>query len=574
MVKETVQIYVEAPYLKNTSGIEKSSKVLLDFGKYAVEAGKSEEFSFSIPLEDAASYDDGCYYSAGGSYVAEAGEYIIHLGKNSHEDWGSDSFTVGQTIAYTDDNVKNGAKAAGKRSSDGIVAENQFNDVKRYIDDKNMTVMSRDDFRGTYPAEPETDKIAPDYIVAANAAYDSKNDAVSGVANPNATLYEAEKPLSGQDNGILLSSLRGLPYDDPMWESWLDQIDFADTETISSFITYGLYMTQAYDKLGVVKTGDNDGPLGLTATWSGTQGHVVACAWTSAPLTAATWNTDLIYEMGLAIGQEGLTNGIQGWYAPAVNLHRSPFGGRNFEYYSEDPVISGKIASAMVSGARQNGLFAHIKHFALNEMDHARGNIHVYATEQAMREMYLKGFEIATKTAECTELVYDGETGGQKSVTIKAAGAYMTSMTFIGPKFSGASYELLTTVLRNEWGFEGFVITDFTSGANKSKDCGYKVGNDLWMGMRMTALNDLDTATAQWAVRRAVKNISYTVVNSSAYNGIAPGTYAYYDMSPWMVALIIFDVIAGVLVIAGITWVVLRHADEKKHPDKYAKEDE
>lgn len=573
-VKETVQLYIEAPYNVTGSKIEKSAKVLVDFDKYYVEAGKTVEFSFTISQESFASYDDLGYYSANGSYVLESGDYVLHLGKNSHEDWDSETFQVKDTLAYTDSKTQNGAKAVGKRDSDGIVATNQFGDVNRYIADGNMTVMSRSDFAGTWPSAPELDKIAPDYIVKANAAYDSQNDPISGVANKDAVLYQSEKPASGKQNGLTLSSLRGLDYNDPLWEDLLDQIDFTDTETISAVITYGLYMTQPMEVIGLVQTGDNDGPLGLTATWSGTKGHVVACAWTSAPVTAATWNTELIYEMGLTIGQEGLTNGIQGWYAPAVNLHRSAFGGRNFEYYSEDPVISGKIASAMISGARQNGLFAHLKHFALNEMDHARGNVQVYATEQAMREMYLRGFEIATKTAECTEQVYDGETGGQKTVTLKATGAYMTSMTFVGPKFTGASYELLTTVLREEWGFEGFVITDFTSGVNKSKDCGYKVGNDLWMGMRSTALNDLDTATAQWAARRAIKNIAYTVVNSSAYNGVAPGSYAYYDISPWKIGFIVFDVVAGVIVVAGICWILLRQADEKKHPDQYLKGEE
>ncbi len=570
-VKETVQLYIEAPYYKDGSKIEKAAKVLVDFGKYAVAAGQTVNFSFDIPQEDLASFDYTGYYSASGSYVLEAGDYVLHLGKNSHEDWDSKSFNVRTTLAYTDEETKNDASAVGARESDGIVAKAIFGDVNRYIADGNMTVMSRADFAGTWPSAPTLEKVAPDYVVAANAAYDSKTDAVSGVENVNAILYKAEKPASGVDNGLSLNSFRGLAYDDPLWEDLLDQLDFTDTETISAAITYGLYMTQPVEAIGLLGTGDNDGPLGLTATWSGTQGHVVACAWACAPITAATFNVDLIYEMGLAIGQEGLTNAIQGWYAPAVNLHRSAFGGRNFEYYSEDPVVSGKIASAMVSGARQNGLFAHIKHFALNEMDHARGNVQVYATEQAMREMYLKGFEIATKTAECIEQVYDGETGGQKTVTLKAAGAYMTSMTFVGPKFTGASYDLLTTVLRDEWGFEGFVITDFTSGANKSKDNGYKIGNDLWMGMRMTALNDLDTATAQWAARKAIKNIAYTVVNSSAYNGVAPGSYAYYDMSPWRIGLYAFDVVAAILVAAGICWIVLRGQDEKKHPEKYEK---
>ncbi len=569
-VKETVQIYLGAPYDRTGSKIEKSAKVLIDFGKYAVGAGKTESFSFTIPQEEFASYDDRGYYTENGGYVLEAGEYTVYLGKNSHEEWGSQKFNVAQTVAYVDNGVKHNAKAIGKRDSDGIVVENQFADITRYISDGNMTLMSRSDFAGTWPTAPQ-DKAAPDYIVKANAAYDKDNDPISGVKNTSATLYKAEKPVSGAKNGLTLSSLRGIDYEDGLWNDLLDQLDYTDVDSISKVITYGLYMTQALDVIGLAPTGDNDGPLGLTATWSGTQGHVVACAWASSPITAATFNVDLIYEMGLTIGQEGLTNGIQGWYAPAVNLHRSAFGGRNFEYYSEDPLISGKIASAMVSGARQNGLFAHIKHFALNEMDHDRSNIQVYPSEQAMREMYLRGFEICTKEAECTELVYDPETDGQKTVTIKAAGAYMTAMNYIGPVFSGASYQLLTTVLRDEWGFRGFVITDFTSGNNKSKDCGYKVGNDLWMGMRSTTLNDLDTATAQWAARTAIKNIAYTVVNSAAYNGVAPGAYVYYDMAGWEIGLIVFDVIASILVVAGVVWVVLRWLDEKKHPEKYGK---
>ena len=538
-VKETVQLYVEAPYYEEGSGIEKASKVLIDFGKYEVGAGDTYDFTFTVPIEEFASYDDNCYYSESGSYVIEEGEYVLHLGKNSHEDWDSAKFEIEGTRAYVDEGVKNGAEAVGKRSSDGIEAVNQFDDVNKYIDDEYMTVMSRSDFAGTYPKAPELDKTAPDYVVEANAAYDSKNDPVSGVANPDAILYKSEKPTSGADNGLTLSSLRGLAYDDPMWDELLDQIDFSDEEAISALITYGLYMTQPLDDIGLVQTGDNDGPLGLTATWSGTVGHVVACAWTSAPLTAATWNTDLVYEMGLAIGQEGLTNGIHGWYAPAVNLHRSPFGGRNFEYYSEDPLISGKIGAAMVSGARQNGLFAHIKHFALNEMDHARGNIQVYATEQSMREMYLRGFEIATKEAECTIQVYDGETGGQKTVELKAAGAYMTSMTFIGPKFSGASYELLTTLLRNEWGFEGFVITDFTSGDNKSKDCGYKVGNDLWMGgANLNAFGDYkNNPVVLQAIREACHRNLYTQLHSNAINGMTKGSRMIYHTPWWQTAL-------------------------------------
>jgi beta-glucosidase len=202
-------------------------------------------------------------------------------------------------------------------------------------------------------------------------------------------------------------------------------------------------------------------------------------------------------------------------------------------------------------------------------MDRARGNVQVYASEQAIRELYLKPFEICTKTAEYELKYYDVAAGATKTVTRKATGAYMTSMTFVGPMFTGNSYALLTTLLREEWGFEGFVITDFTSGTNKHKDRGYRVGNDLWLGMRTTELNNLDTATAQWAIRRAVHNIAYVYVNSNAYQGVAPGARVYFDMSPWKITLIAVSVVAGVLVLAGAVWVVLRALDEKKKPDKY-----
>ena len=567
-VKETVQIYVGAPYYSTGSKIEKSAKTLIAFDKYAVGAGKSADFEITVAKEDLASYDDLGYYSTHGSYVLEKGDYSFYLGKNAHDSWGAETVNIPETLAYTDEIAKNGAKAVGKRASDGEVATNRFDDINKYLANGHMTSMSRSDFAGTFPTAPES-KLAPDYIVKANANYDGANDPVSGYANKDAVLYRADKPNSAAKNNLTLSSLRGLAYDDPLWDELLDQIDYSKQAELSALITYGLYMTQELKDIGLVKTQDNDGPTGLTATWSGTVGHVVACSWPSSPIISATFNVGLIEEMGLAIGQEALTNGIHGWYAPALNIHRSAFGGRNFEYCSEDPYLTGMISASLVSGARTNGLFAHIKHFALNEMDHSRGKVLVFASEQVIREVYLKGFELCTKVAEYDEKYYDAQSGEQKTVRMKATGAYMTSMTYIGPKFSGSSYELLTEVLRNEWGFRGFVITDFTSGSNKSKDCGYRVGNDLWMGMRSTDLNNMDTATVQWCVRNAVHNIAFTVVNSSAYNGVAPGAWVYYDMAPWQIGLLVFDIVAGIAVVLGAAWVIFRALDEKKHPEKY-----
>jgi beta-glucosidase len=566
-VKDTVQVYLEAEYHGDTSKIEKPAKSLVDFAKVSVPAGSSTNFSLKIAKDDLCSYDYLGYYAKGGAYVFENGAYTIHLGKSAHADYDSSSFNVDATLAYTDAEVFHGATAVGKRNSDGQVADNIFSDINSYTTDTTiMKNMSRSNFAGTFPSAPTT-KVAPDYVVKANGAFD-ENDAVYGADNPNSTLYQATAPRSGEDNGVTISSLRGLDYNDPMWDDLLAQLNFTgDTNQaeISAAITYGLYMTQKVSAIGLVETVDVDGPLGLTATWSGTKGHVVACSYPCLPIIAATFNKDLAYELGESYGQEGLTNGISGWYGPAVNCHRSPFGGRNFEYYSEDPVLAGKIAAQHISGARQEGLYAHLKHFALNEMDRSRGSSMVWANEQAMREVYLKGFELGIKDATCTEKYYDGDTKSIKEKTIKATGAMMTSMDFIGPKFSACSYDLLTTFARKECGFEGFVLTDFTSGTNKPKDAAYRVGNDLWMGMKTTILQNFDKPTAQWCMKNAIHNIAYTVVNSSAYNYVAPGSYAYYDESPWKITLTIADVTVGVIDIVAIAWVIVRSLKRKEN---------
>ncbi len=563
-VKDTVQIYLESPYNKDGSKIEKASKSLIDFAKVAVEPKTTESFRLVISRDEITSYDHLGYYSEGGSYVLEKGEYKVHLGKNAHEDHGVKTFSVEKTIAYTDEATKNGAVAGGKRSSDGIVAKNTFDEIGKYTKDASlMSNMSRSNFAGTFPTAPTT-KVAPDYVVAANGGFD-ENNAVYGGNNVNSKLYQAEKPRSGENNGMALSSLRGLAYDDPMWEDLLAQIDFEkDQEQISSVITYGLYMTQKLDSIGLVETIDVDGPLGLTATWSGTRGHVVACAYPCSPIIAATFSKEIARELGTSYGQEGLTNGISGWYGPAVNVHRSQFGGRNFEYFSADAVLSGKIAAQMIGGARQEGLYAHLKHFALNEMDRSRGSAMVFANEQAMREVFLKGFELGIKEATCTIKYYDGNTGTLAERELKACGAMMTSMDFVGPTFSACNYDLLTEVTRQEWGFEGFILTDFTSGTNKPKDAAYRVGNDVWMGMRKTDLQNFSNYTAQACMKNAIHNIAYTVVNSNAYNYVAPGAYAYYDMSPWKVGLITADIVVGVLDVAIIAWVVVRSFKHKE----------
>jgi beta-glucosidase len=327
-------------------------------------------------------------------------------------------------------------------------------------------------------------------------------------------------------------------------------------------------MTAAVDSIGKVETSDHDGTVGLTATWGGnadlaeqfgtTSSLVTAFCYPCGSIQAATWDRNLVEKMGEMVGEEALTNSVNGWYAPGLNLHRTPYSGRTFEYYSEDPVLTGYIASAVVSGAfTKGGLTTYLKHFALNETDENRSSVAVWANEQACRQLYLKAFEICVKNAKGTEKYYDSESGEVKTIEVSACRAIMTSMNYVGAESPTNSYTMLTTLLRGEWGFTGMVLTDFTSGTYKSLDVGYRIGNDLWMGLTATPI-DLSTATAKWCARNAVHNIAYVVVNGNAYNNVMPGSYAYYDMSPWMVKIIIADVVVGAICLAAIGWVIVR----------------
>ncbi|MDF2510970.1 MAG: glycosyl hydrolase [Herbinix sp.] len=571
-VSEVVQIYYGAPYTKG--GIEKSAKELAEFTKVKVKAGDKEEFSIEFSVEDMASYDYQKLYSDQGSYVLEAGDYEIFLGKDSHDVWGSEIVKVDETLVYAD-TAKSG-KAVGKRSTDEVLAQNLFDGMNEYPVENDMTILSRSDFAGTFPAAPVA-KAASTQVVKDIQKFDYKTDSELGEVE-GSLLYHDEAPVDKADNGIQLSSLRGLTFEDPMWDELLDNLDYSSTD-IPELITRGLYMTAAVDAIGKVETSDHDGTVGLTATWGGntelaeqfgtTTSPVTACSYPCGSVQAATWNRELVEKMGEMVGIESLTNNVNGWYAPGLNLHRTPYSGRTFEYYSEDPVLTGYIASAVVSGAfTEGGLTTYLKHFALNETDENRSTVAVWADEQSSRQLYLKAFELCVKNATGTEKYYDTKAGEVKTIEANACRAIMTSMNYVGAESPTNSYTMLTKLLRDEWGFEGMVLTDFTSGTYKSKDVGYRIGNDLWMGLTAAEI-DLSTPTAKWSARNAIHNISYVVVNGNAYNNVMPGAYAYYDMSPWMIKLIAADIIVGVICLLAFVWVIVRQLDERKHPGKY-----
>ena len=537
--KEVVELYYSAPY--TPGGIEKAHVVLGAFAKTGLlQPGESETVTLTMAVEDMASYD----YKTERAWVLEAGTYALTLQTDSHhvkDGCEPIDYTVSRTTVYSGDN---------HRESDRAEVTNQFDDVSALFTDTPTEGyalnMSRADFAGTFPTAPTAaDMVASDEVIAGFQPYDPAEH-----EDP-----EAKEPATGADNGLSLIDLRGLPYDDPSWELLLDQLEADDMEEL---VLNGMYATVALSSIGKPATVEFDGPAGINS-------YMTSLSCTSYPsevVIASTWNVDLVYEMGVMVGNESLANGVNGWYAPAMNLHRSPFGGRNFEYYSEDPLLSGAMGAACVSGAASKGLYCAVKHFAVNDQETNRvkgAGIAVWANEQAMRELYLKPFEYTVKNAVQTVSYISDQEGTMSQMEMAGCTAVMSSYNRIGATWAGGSVALMDTVLREEWGFEGLVVTDFDLYGFMYPDQAIAAGSDLILSTSaMKNLEDTRSATALQNLRQACHNILYTVAHSHAMNGIVPGTIISYTAAPWETGLLIADVAVGVLLLAGVIWVVVR----------------
>lgn len=325
-------------------------------------------------------------------------------------------------------------------------------------------------------------------------------------------------------NDIVLADLRGADYDDERWEELLDNMTVSDMDTL---IALGGYQTAAASSVGKVQTIDCDGPASINNNFTGTG----SIGFPSAVMIACTWNDDIAAAFGQSIGKMADQMGVSGWYAPAMNIHRSAFAGRNFEYYSEDGLLSGKIAASAVRGAKEYGVYAYIKHFALNDQETNRTSmLCTWTNEQAIREIYLRPFEICVKEGE--------------------ANAVMSSFNYIGTRWAGGSYELCNTVLRDEWGFQGFVLTDyFGVYGYMNSDQAIRNGTDAMLVAYDTETNhlkDTKSATGIQAMRQACKNIMYTVVNSRAYDA---DNLLQSGLMGWQRAAIVADVLLGAVMI-------------------------
>lgn len=499
--RNVVELYHSAPYKKG--GVEKAAVVLSAFAKTEELApGASQTLELSFPVREMASWDSKANGSKG-AWVLDAGDYVISLRSDSHTVIAERPLTLDAQTYKTD-------------SATGTEVENRFADMTEYME-KNCENLSRANFAGTFP-KPAEDRTAESCGISF-AEYDPKSSLDSGVP----------MPTTGANNGLSLIDLRGAEYDDGAWDDLLDQLSVRDMTTV---LNDGAYNTAELASISKPVTADPDGPAGFTSL-TGSTGN---CAWCSEFLMAQTWDVELMRRVGEMIGQEALASGYSGWYAPACNTHRSPFGGRNFEYYAEDPLLAGKICSAVVSGAASNGVYSYVKHFAMNDQESYRvQHICTWSTEQTAREVYLRPFEITVKEARCEEKYIADDKGTVKTKEINACTALMSSFNYVGAEWSGGRRSLCTEVLRDEWGFRGMVITDFNLYGYMNKAQALVGGTDLQLTYSaMTGdfphTNDPSVVAR---LRESMHRLLYTVANSNAMNNMVPGSSVKYGVAPW-----------------------------------------
>ena len=518
--KDVVELYYTPPYYNG--GIEKSSVNLIDFGKTdIVDPGKEASVTITFALEDMASYDYSGVKADGGAYVLEAGEYDISLRSDSHTVIDSRQVTVSSDIIYNDAND-------GKRSSDQATASNLFDYAAG-----DVTYLSRKDGFSNYAeatAAP-TDMSMTDTVL--DGFYCQNTFDASKYDDPNAVM-----PVTGAKNGLTIEDMADVAYDDAKWDSLLDQLTISE---MNQLIGTGGYANAKVDSIGLPATIECDGPAAIKNNYTGQSGT----AYPAATMIAATWSKELATRRGQSMGRQCDDMNVVGWYGPAMNIHRTPFSGRNFEYYSEDGILSGRIGACEVSGAKEYGVQCYIKHFALNDSESFRKNmLCTWTNEQAMREIYLKPFEISVKD------------GGADNV--------MTAFNYIGNVWAGCCPELLQDVLRGEWGFVGSTVTDWFNGTidgNMMADSAIRTGGDKMLssaGDQKGFATNTDQAATVVAMRNSCHNILYSLANSNAINERNFGTPG------WVKMIYAVDVVVAVTVAALEAFAIMNFLKKRK----------
>ena len=586
--KDAVQLYFDPPYtdMDRTMHIEKATKNLVAFGKTGeILAGDSITVTLGFDLEDMASYCTTVENSDGtkGGYMLEKGEYTLYLGKNAHDSYATATVTVPETIWYTGDNLRESDRIAqsymnddgtyqdipkaamGDSSAKFVAAHNLFDDMTDYMRGEGKTPLTRaSGFTVWQATTPEGDDlIAPQYVVE---EHEFKDYASGKYADRSIT----EKPVMGADNGLKLSDLRGKDYYDPLWDDLLDQLTEEDYNNEASLM--GSYGFTPIDSVGKPQNFDSDGPQGLKGPFM--FGTVVpetppedhGTSWPTEPIVAATFNVDLAREYGVSLGHEAIYTEFVGWYAPGLNIHRSPFAGRNYEYYSEDSLISGLMGANVVEGASSMGTVCYIKHYMLNEQESDRMGSSSWCDEQTLRENYLKAFELAVKLPVVTVRYTDVKTGKVAEKQMRSSIALMSSFNRAGATWVGGSKAAITGVLRTEWGFRGTVITDYNAmSAFMYPDQARYAGGDQILGIPGFTEGQMDktSPSALWSLRNAFKNFFYAVAHSNIMNGVPAGAAYVYSMSPWAIGLLVANIGVYAFILGMIAYLVIRFVREK-----------
>lgn len=573
--KDVVAIYMQSPYTEydREYGIEKAAVELVGYTKVEVPAnGRVENVTVTVDKTELRTYDA----NGAGTYILDKGNYYFALGNGSHE-------ALNNILAKKADIADNSNGTVNKErmtsaGNAGLVEQytvaeqdneifatsvtgeeitNQFDsaDLNRRDEDasNDIVYLSRSNWAGTMPKATFAAKA---YTAAFNSL-SANDEMVAELSNTYKSSSGGTMPTMGAKNGLKLIQFRGVEMNESIewngktytWDDLLDQLTFAE---MARLIGQGYHNTAYISSVSKPETKDENGPAGITTSLTG--GSAQGTCYPSADLRAATFNDELVKEMGVMLGNDALWSSpkvYSGLYGPGGNIQRTPYGGRNFEYYSEDPFIGGNICANEVEGIQSKGMFVYLKHFALNDQESGRDGISVWANEQAIREIYLQQFE--------TSIVK----GGARCV--------MSSFNRVGATWSGANKNLMTNVLRGEWGMDGQAVTDYSGNDFMDVALGLLAGQDIWDYSGTKWTNKLNTlkndANIVNAMRQASARILYTVANSNAMNGYTVDTDVTGTLAWWQSALIAADVIFGVLTVVAATMLVFTIVKNKKQPE-------
>lgn len=594
--RDVVELYVQSPYTDydKTNGVEKAAVELVQYAKTdLLDPGESQTLTLSFDVDQLKAYDA----QTAKTYILDGGTYYVTAATDAHAATNNILAAKGSDASVQASGVSAGSETGDAAlvapveiagdvdtttyatdSYTGTAVTNQFDAAKG-----DATYLTRSDWEGTFPkhdGEPiegevstwgneinGTDgdgnpaslvygKTASDELLAQLDSFESNNP----VSDDEIT----DEPVYGQDNGLTLIDLRGLDYDDPQWDALLDQLTPEDYEEVLGHSGYGIEYLESVGKPFNI---DADTAAGLIYGGGGSAIGGDSMMFCSPITVAQTYNQDIATDYGHMIGSEGVLGGASGWYAPSMNIHRTPYSGRNNEYYSEDPFVSGTVASLEIKGAADKGMYAYIKHFALNDQENHRGDNSIgtrggglvtWANEQSIREMYLLPFEMCMKVGDVEETYVDAD-GDTQTREQRAAQGIMSSFNRIGATWAGGDYALLTGIARDEWGFDGMVITDSANGATDLMNVSQMIraGGDtrLLSNPSDYTFDETDVAEYHYA-RKALHHVLYITANSRAMQGAVPGSVYKPGLQAMDRARIAVNVIAivSLALLAGTGW--------------------